>query len=303
MFHQDWWLEAVAPGAWRKLTVEQGGKVVGVLPICQTSKWGLKFLRMPPFTHILGPAVEVGLFSPIGQLHRRFKITSELLAKVPPNHFFRQALDVSVPDVFAFQAAGYAVSPHYTMLVDTSDTDRVWNGLEKKTRWVIRRSSERLEVTTLEDPQQFMNFYVRNLRSEKLSDRVDSDRFSKLHEACRQRDSGRIFAVKDADGRLLAAIFLVWGMGRLYYIMSTRDRTIPDAGAVSLLVWHSVKEAHQRSLTFDLDGIISKAVFHFLSGFGGVSKPRMVVQKQRGWLETARVARKWLLIGGGETFV
>jgi hypothetical protein len=38
-----------------------------------------------------------------------------------------------------------------------------------------------------------------------------------------------------------------------------------------------MQEAHARSLVLDLDGITSQSTYHFLSGFGGIARPRMMV--------------------------
>jgi hypothetical protein len=63
-----------------------------------------------------------------------------------------------------------------------------------------------------------------------------------------------------------------------------------------------MQEAHARSLVLDLDGIISRSVYCFLSGFGGVARPRMIVEKQALWVDLAKAARRWLR-GDGEAFL
>ena len=222
IFHSDWWLDVVAPGQCRKLTVNQGGRVIGELPIWETSKWGVKCCLMPPFTHVFGPVIEVGLFTPMGQLHRRFKITSELLAQIPRIHFFwygrghicsgnRRVSGCWVQELAALHRVD-RLRRHEQLLELSS---------KKKTRWVIRRASERFEVEIVDDPEQFVDFYVRNLMGAKLSPRTDMRYFARLHQACKARDCGELFAVRSPDGAMAAAIYLVWGYGRMYYLLST----------------------------------------------------------------------------------
>ena len=38
------------------------------------------------------------------------------------------------------------------------------------------------------------------------------------------------------------------------------------------MVWRAMQLAHDRSLVLDLDGVVSKSIFRFLSGFGGEIK-------------------------------
>jgi len=63
-----------------------------------------------------------------------------------------------------------------------------------------------------------------------------------------------------------------------------------------------MQEAHARSLTLDLDGITSRSIYYFLSGFGGVVRPRMIVEKQAPWVDLAKATRRWLC-GAGEAFL
>jgi hypothetical protein len=118
IFHSEWWLDAVAPGEWRKLEVAIGGRTVGVLPIWERPTRAIKRLALPPFTPILGPAIDVGDGGESTRMHRHFEITSDLLAQVPRAATFKQVLDWTTPDVVAFQAAGYRTRPLYTILVD-----------------------------------------------------------------------------------------------------------------------------------------------------------------------------------------
>ena len=73
-------------------------------------RWmGFKLLLMPPFTHILGPAVASGSGKPQTQSIRRLSIIRSLIDQLPPNDYFMQILgDVSI-DALAFQDRGFQV--------------------------------------------------------------------------------------------------------------------------------------------------------------------------------------------------
>jgi Acetyltransferase (GNAT) domain len=292
IFHSDWWLDAVAPGEWRKLEVAIGDRTVGVLPIWERPNLGIEWLTMPPFTHILGPAIDAGVGGENTRLHRRFKITSDLLAQVPRAAIFSQALDWTTPDVLAFQAAGYKTRPHYTILIDCESLEDAWSGMRQKTRRFIRRAEEKYSTSTCVDINQFMDFYCKNLQGAKVNTLFY--RLTALYNACIAHDSGKIIAAYRQNGELAAAIFIVWGLGRAYYLLTTRDKTLQDFGVVSLLIWRAIQEAHARSLVLDLDGIYSRSIYHFLSGFGGVVRSRMIVEKQALWVDLAKAVRGWL---------
>src|SRR4051812_24972980 len=55
LFHQHWWLDAVAGSQWQEVTVADNGTVVGRLPYVESRTFGMRVLGMPPFTKMLGP--------------------------------------------------------------------------------------------------------------------------------------------------------------------------------------------------------------------------------------------------------
>ena len=55
LFHQHWWLDAVAGSQWKEVTVTDNGTLIGRLPYFETRALGMRVLGMPPFTRTLGP--------------------------------------------------------------------------------------------------------------------------------------------------------------------------------------------------------------------------------------------------------
>jgi hypothetical protein len=128
-------------------------------------------------------------------------------------------------------------------------------------------------------------------------------RFPELYEACRHQDAGQIYVAKSEGGAWVAAVFVAWDHAKMYYILTTRDKSVPDYGVVSLIIWRLIQEAHRRALVLDLDGIISEPILKFLTGFGGVIVPRMVVQRLPKLLQTARSVQALLRHGHPPTFI
>ena len=55
LFEEDWWLEAVSPGAWGAVEVRDGGRVHARLTFGLGRVLGQVALRQPPLTQTLGP--------------------------------------------------------------------------------------------------------------------------------------------------------------------------------------------------------------------------------------------------------
>ncbi len=280
MFHEDWWLDIVSGGRAERLSVSENGQLVGILPVFITSSKGIKQSRLPPFTHVLGPAIDVGDGNDNAKMHRRFRITTELIEQVPRVAAFKQVLECTIPEALAFQCAGFRTTAQYTIRVNCYDLDAVWTDMRQKTRRFIRRSQEKYKTSILYDCDRFSRFYIKNLHERNRFYRGEFAYFPELYAACKQRDCGEIFAIENAAKELLAAIFVVWGHGVMYYLLTTRDRKVSDYGVVSALVLRAMQEANARSLILDLDGIASQPLFHFLSGFGGKVATRTIVERR-----------------------
>ena len=59
IFHEKWWLDAIAPGRWREVVCVRGGQIVGSLPFEELSLGRLNICAMPQATHVLGPFLKI----------------------------------------------------------------------------------------------------------------------------------------------------------------------------------------------------------------------------------------------------
>jgi len=296
IFHEHWWLNAATNGLFQEVTVKSGDRTAGRLPFVLTKKMGFTICRMPPFTHVLGPVVDAGAGKPQTQLLKRLSITRELIDLLPRFDNFLQALESATIDGLAFQDRAFQVTPQYTFEIDCRDgTDALWAAMHFKTRQHIRRAEEKFSVTTIEDPAEFIQFYLSNLAKKGLSSSFDWSPFPTLFAESRARDSGEILSAKWPDGRHAAMVYLVWGHGRMYYLLSTRAKDTGDNGSVNLLIWSAMKRANLRGLHFDLDGVSTSGTARFLSGFNGSPKLRIVARKANFAFNAMQIAKRQLL--------
>ena len=174
LFHEPWWLAAVTHGRFQEVTVTSGNQVVGRLPFVVSRKMGLTSVRMPPFTHLLGPAVDAGTGKAQTQLLRRLSIVRDLLGQLPRFDFFKQALTATAADGLAFQDCGFQIMPQYTFQIDCRrDLEQLWQDMHFKTRQHIRRAEEKFTVATVGDPDSFVQFYETNVRRHGRINRID----------------------------------------------------------------------------------------------------------------------------------
>jgi hypothetical protein len=263
-----------------------------------TRKMGLTVARMPPFTHMLGPAVNPGKGKAQTQLLRRLSIVRDLLDGLPRFDFFKQALAATTADGLAFQDRGFEITPQYTFQIDCRrDPEEIWQDMHSKTRQHIRRAEEKFTVDTVEDPGRFVQFYRANVEKLGRTNGTNFSSFEALFHECRMRESGEIVSASWPGGAPVAMIYLVWGHGTMYYLLSTRAADAGDNGSVNLLIWTAMLRAHRRGLVLDLDGVISSGTARFLSGFGGRPVMRLVARRA-GFIYGAAQYAKRQIIGG-----
>jgi hypothetical protein len=300
VFHESWWLRAATAGRYQEVTVRSGLAVVGRLPFVVRKRLGFTELRMPPFTHVLGPVVEPGPGKYQTQLSRRLSIIRELIDQLPKFDYFKQAMDSTIADGLAFQDRGFRVSMNYTFDIDClDDLERIWNSMNFKVRQHIRRAEEKFSILPVTDPDEFLKFYIANLERRRRATFIEFDTFPDAFAESRARDCGEILSARWPDGKPAAMVYLVWGHGRMYYLLSTRAHDPSDNGSVNLLIWSAIKRAHQRGLVFDLDGVSTTGTARFLSGFGGKIKARMIIERAGLLYGAISHARRRLISGHG----
>ena len=291
IFHTPWWIEAASGSGYDAVEVHSGGRTIGRLPFKLTPHvLGLTLCSEPELCHSLGPAVDVGSGGLTTRNNNHFDITQALIRKLPPCSAYSMPLHAGTPDTFAFTDAGWQTQVQFTYVVYPQGETALWHGLRDKTRNVIRRAAERWEVSTITDPVEFVHAYEANLASRQRQNYYG--RMGAVCAAALQHGRCRILAIREG-GAILAAIVVVWDQRAMYYLLTTRSPAA-DNGMVSLLVWHGIKLANEKSLVFDFDNVGSPGSRLFYSGFGGQVEPRYMVNRKTRSYRACRWARKTL---------
>ena len=275
-------------------------EVVGRFPYVMTKKAGFRLLRGPEFTHILGPIVDPGAGKALTQVTQQLSILRELIDKLPRFDFFKQACGCSIVDGLAFQERGFEVKPQYTFQIDCrKGLEAIWNEMSSKTRGHIRRAEREYVLARVCDPEEFIWFYLDNMKKSKRKDTMDFSAFPAVFAEVQSRESGEILSARSENGAPLAMVFLVWGRGYMYYSMSTRTPDLSATGAANLLLWSAIKQAHARKLVFDLDGVIKAGTARFYLGHGGELATRLVVTRGRPLYHCAKLFGE-VILGRGD---
>jgi Acetyltransferase (GNAT) domain len=284
IFHEDWWLDIVSPGRWSQVTID-GGHL--------RYAWNTGMLRsidLPPLTRTLGPMIQAESKKSETRHRAVFGTICKLLDGLPHATYIKFRLDPSHTDVLPFQARGFDTNVQFTFLTDCSQPKHVlWAEMRDKTRNIIRRAQESLEITEIGDGGDFKRYYAENLEQDSY---FELDLIPAIHAATYARGRGKVLAAIDRNGTIHAQTMFIWDRQSYYFFLSSRAR-VAHAGAVSMLLWAGMEHAQELGLNFDFDGVTSQSRYQFLVGFGGKVVPRYTVVKGSLLYDAKLYARKF----------
>ena len=103
----------------------------------------------------------------------------------------------------------------------------------------------------------------------------------KIMDALIAHDATALWVAKEGK-RILAIVWQVWDEHTSYYYMGAQNPDTNSYRPMSLLLWHTIKEAKKRGhSTFDLEGSMDEGVERFFRNFGGDRALYIVLQKNR----------------------
>jgi hypothetical protein len=294
IFHEPWWLDIAADGNWGATEVRENGAVIGRLPYPIGRRFGMPVSTLPSLIRTLGPEIAPLPGKPATVLRRRLEIIHTLIDQLPHFALFEQLFDPRISDAVAFSYSGFVIGASYCFRIDPQQpTDEIWAGMHDRRRRVIRRATEQYGIGPVDDVAEFCRFHDCNVARD--GNLHGAARMRSILGAIQARGAGTMLGARDARQELIAAVTLVWDRTTMYYLLGTRRPDIAENGALSMLLWQGIQEACARGLTFDLDGINSPGMLHFLAGFGGTLTQRLRVRRLNSTFRLINAAESLLI--------
>lgn len=273
LFDRPWWLDAVAPGAWGAVEVRRGNDLVARLPYVTEKRLGLTGLNMPPLTQALGPWLAPSTGKHVHRLSQQKELMTSLIEQLPPCDYFHQRFHYSISNWLPFYWHGFGQTTRYTYVIESlEDLDRVWDGFQSNIRREIRKARKRVVVRTDPDVERFLDINTLTFRRQGLHLPYSRSLVRRVDASCAERRARRMFFAEDAQGRVHAALYVVWDERSAYYLMSGGDPDLRTSGATSLLVWEAIRFVATVTKKFDFEGSVIEPVERFFRAFGGTPK-------------------------------
>lgn len=280
LFQAPWWLDAVAPGQWGEATITRDRQTVARLPYVERRRYGLAVLSMPPLTQTLGPWLRTSTAKLAKQLAEQKDLMEGLIAQLPAFDVFRACFSPTLTNGLPFYWAGFDARPMYTYrLEQLTDHERLWAGFMDNVRTDVRKAEKKVEVRTDLGLTKFLEVNALTFRRQGLPAPYPASLVERVDAACEQHAARRTYFAVDAEDRCHAAIYVVWDERVAYYLMGGADPELRGSGAMSLLLWHAIRDLADQTAVFDFEGSMIEPVERFVRGFGANQTPYFVVSK------------------------
>jgi hypothetical protein len=271
VFQEPWWLDAVAPGAWRDITVSSGGVLRARWPIYEERRGLFDVITLPPLTHRLGPWLDLGEATKSARRYELEKdLTVALLEQLPRYDILQINCHSGITNMLPFVWNGFEEMARYTYIIDLMQSEEeLWGALRENIRRESRKARKQLTVESITDVEACIRLIGKSYARQGNPNPFDSPAMRRLDAACAQRGRREILIARDASGAMHATLYLIWDGKTTYYLAGGADPELRTSGAHSLLVWEAIVRSKARSVEFDMTGSMVESIERFFRAFGG----------------------------------
>lgn len=285
LFSQYWWLDATCgPENWNVVLVEKGGTIMAALPFMFKRKYGLHFSIMPPLTQTLGPWLRPSKGKITAQYNQQKKLMTELIQGLPKFDYFSQNFHHTIFNWLPFYWHGFSQTTRYTyILQNIKDHKKIFAGFQGNIRGDIKKALNRFKLKVRWDIEidSFFDLNELTFNRQRKSFPFSKKTIKRIDTVCADRNARKIIGAQDADGRLHAAVYIIWDQHSAYYLMGGSDPNLRRSGANSLCIWEAIKFASAETEIFDFEGSMIEPVERFFRAFGAQQIPYLRITYQK----------------------
>ncbi len=284
VFEKPWWLDVACP-QWDVAIAKKGEQITGAWPYPVESKLGVSMIRTPMLTPYLGPQV----FFPESLKESRadsfeYETVAELMTQLPPAKVWHLALQPGMKQAGLFKKHKLDPKVQQTFLLElTGDEGALLKNMKEATRRNIRMAEGEVTVTnSLAHLKDLYEFQKNTLAKKGKTIPFSLKHMQQIMDACQANDAAALWVAKDHGGQVQAIVWQVWDEQRSYYFMGGQNPDTNSYRAMSLLLWHTMKEAKARGCAvFDLEGSMDEGVERFFRNFGGERALYIILTKNK----------------------
>jgi hypothetical protein len=281
VFMQPWWLDVVCK-QWDVAIARKGDMITGIWAYPVEKKLGVTLMRNPMMTPYLGPHV----FYPAdikesNQDSFEHETVSELIKQIPDAKVWHLAIEPGMKQAGLFKSLNLRPQVQQTFLLELhEDEATLFGNMKESIRRNIRSAEKELTITnSVEHLDSLYQFQKATLAQKHRKQAYEFNDLQRIMDACVANNAASLWVAKK-EQNILAIVWQVWDDNSSYYLIGGQNPDINSNNAMSLLLWHTIKEAKKKGhSTFDLEGSMDQGVERFFRSFGGERALYMVLHK------------------------
>lgn len=288
VFCRTWWLNAVC-GNIQILGLFINGHLTAGMPLYFKRRWGFRICGMPLLTQTLGIVMEPLFGKRSSVSNRESEILSAFASVLARQSFFYQTFHPNIQNWLPFYWLGFRQTSRFTYIFeDLSNPNGIWETIGHRPRSEIRKAERQgIEISSC-SVETLVDLEAKTFARQSLSLPHSPELLRRIYTAARANNAGECFAARDQQGRAHVAGFIVWDRNRAYYLVSGGDPELRTSGATSLMAWHLIKFAAERSDVFDFEGSMLQPVERLFRNFGATLVPYNLIFKFPFWVPLRR---------------
>jgi hypothetical protein len=288
VFEQPWWLDVVAPNAWKEILVEEDSEVIARWPIV-IKRFGI---GMPEMTQTLGFWLSDKVLKSDPFYNKRKKITNLLIEQLPRNKRINMMLNHNVDYFLPLYWKHFVISPHISYRInDLTDLNKIHQRFLRRVRETIKSANNNVIIKTIDDIEILLDLLDKTFRLQNRRNPISKELIRNIYSSSKKFNAGKLLYAIGKDGNIHSGSFFLYDENVCYYLISGTDPKFKSSGANSLLTWEGIKFASTVSKSFDFEGSMIEGIENFLRQFGGTPVVFYQIRRQNIFWEIFEISK------------
>lgn len=295
LFHQPWWLDALASAngvTWDvALSRSKNGSIVAAWPYFIGLKLGMDVSLSPVLASYLGIWIDYPEEDWKEETRQSYQnnIVKDLLSQLPEFHLMKQNFTPSFDNWKELYWAGYDQTTHYTYIIDNiKDHESVFAGFKSNLRNSIKKMGHTFSIGDTDNLAAFYDINKKSWSNQKEKIPYSLSYLQTLDDALVNNGHRYIRLIKDKNDNIVAGAYVVRDNNTAYNLMLGTDPNYRQGRAAEILLWDVIQEMSAYVDRFDFEGSMIEGVSQFFKAFGGRQQPYSVISKSKNkWVSIA----------------
>lgn len=308
IYSKSWWMDAVCePDNWDVWLYEKGSSILAAMPYFKQNRGEYSYITKAPLTQNNGIIFNYPSDGEMKNIAKQ-KFQEEVINAACQ---FIQNLEIDVYEqqyhydfeyYLPFFWNRYTAIPRVTYVIDeTSDIEKVWEGMSSNYRKNIKKGQKNAEIKEGLDKNKFYLEHENVFKKQNLPCPFSYELWTRLYNACNEHNSCKILYAETKEGNIASILFLVWDEKSMYHLLGGSMPGYQRLETYNALTWEAIQMASHMNLKYDFEGSVIKNISKSFREYGGKAKQYYRIRKifNLDILEKEYREQRSALISGG----